>query len=178
MSQEGIPKVITSNMGSMAGTPLADIAFTVCVSRIIFILRSTMEQDNLTSSICVNGNTHGITDVSFVDDGAIPVVAGSEEVVPKMIAIARVAFSVFACYKLALNFLPGKSEATVVFAGKGKGRLCLPLLKLGMFPSSSRFPVQASSFASSPVINMSALTQTSATKLPYDVQLCAEGPLG
>ena len=46
-----------------------------------------MEQDSLTSNICINGSTHDITDVSFVDDGAIPVVAGSEEVVPKMAAI-------------------------------------------------------------------------------------------
>jgi len=120
MSQEGIPGVFVSDAGCMAGTPLADLLFTVSISRVIHILRKSMVNDQLTSHVEINGNKHELCDVSFVDDTACPVTGSAGEIVQKTTDVARVAFGVFKCFNLDLNFLPGKSECVLSICGPGK----------------------------------------------------------
>jgi len=56
MTQEGLPGAFITNIGCMAGTPLADLAFTISISRILYILRKTLYQDDLESHVIINGN--------------------------------------------------------------------------------------------------------------------------
>ena len=103
----------------MAGTPLADLLFTVSIARILYVFRKSLVEDQLTSQLNINGNTHNMDDASFVDDGAIPVCASAHEIVSKVLSISGVAFRVFKCFNLDLNFSKGKSECIVSFHGKG-----------------------------------------------------------
>ena len=120
VSQEGIPNVLVTIIGSMAGTPLADLVFTLAISRVLGTLRRTLQNDGLLSTLCVNGYVHTWQDVSFVDDTSIPVTGSLEGIIAKTTSAARVAYNVFACYKMPLNFEPGESEAIVHLAGAGK----------------------------------------------------------
>ena len=86
--------------GSMAGTPLADLAFTVAISRVFGTLRKRLSDAGLESSIEINGRAHVLEHVSFVDDGAIPVTAKAEAVVEKNCAIASEALNVFSRFKM------------------------------------------------------------------------------
>lgn len=94
MSQEGIPGVFVTDAGCLAGTPLADLLFTITISRVLYIFRKSIVSDDLLSYVQVNGNWHQLDDVSFVDDTACPVTGKADEVVQKVTAVARVAFTI------------------------------------------------------------------------------------
>ena len=55
VSQEYIPNVIDITKGSGAGTPLADLLYSMCMSRVLGMLRTSLGEDNLTSVVNVNG---------------------------------------------------------------------------------------------------------------------------
>jgi len=120
MSTEGIAGVFVTNVGCMAGTPFADLAFTVAISRILYVFRRSLHSDDLESHVIINGNDHKMSDVSFVDDTACPVCAPACSLASKVAAIARVALNTFKCFGLDLNFRSGKSECVLSFHGKGK----------------------------------------------------------
>ena len=115
----------------MAGTPFADLAFTVAISRILFVFRKTLVSDGLVSTVNVNGHFHNMTDVSFVDDTACPVCAPACDLVKKVTAIARAAYSSFKCFGLDLNLCKGKSECVLFFNGKGKKHAKIQLSSSG-----------------------------------------------
>ena len=56
VSQEFIPNVLHISSGSSAGTPLADVIYSLCMSRVIVLLRKSLERDNLSSSVKIGGN--------------------------------------------------------------------------------------------------------------------------
>jgi len=120
ISQEGISNVMLTVMGSLAGTPLADLVYTVAMARILCKLRSSLESNGLMSSVVINGNTHELQDASFVDDDSWPITGSASNIVSKTVSVAKTAFDTFASYAMPLNFEAGKSEAVVQFAGDGK----------------------------------------------------------
>ena len=120
MSQEGIDNVIISWIGCLAGTPLADMVFTLSIARVLLAFRKSLECDGLQSEVCVQNHVYAMVDVSFVDDCIMPSSGSAQEIVAKTVAVANLAYSTFLCFKLLLNFCPGKSEAFVCFGGPGK----------------------------------------------------------
>ena len=131
VSQGGIPEVMRTDLGSMAGTPMADLLFTLSISRVLSILRKALAVDGLDSSFAVNGAVHNVFDTSFVDICAIPVVNCAAVLVNKMIEVARVSHRVFLCFNLELNFKPGKSEGVINLCGPGKKKANVMLAKSG-----------------------------------------------
>jgi len=131
VSQEGINHVIKTDIGCMAGTPLADLLFTVVVSRVLHVVRKSISLDGLESFVMLDGKRHDFHDASFVDDCAQPVTAPAADLTCKTTCIASIMYRVFACFQLELNFLPGKSECTALFAGPGKKAALRTLTKLG-----------------------------------------------
>ena len=138
VSQEGIGKVIRNKIGCMAGTPLADLLFTVVVSRVLLICRKSIVSDGLQSIVTVDGKSFELSDASFVDDCAQPVSDVAHCIVDKTTMIASVLDRVFSCFQLELNFLEGKSEATVLFRGPGKKKALLGLTRSARQSSFSR----------------------------------------
>ena len=118
-TQEYIPNAINITRGSSAGTPLADLIYSMAMSRVLTCLRSSIEQEGLSSCVPAHGHQHDVCDVSFVDDVAIPCLAAASEIVDKTARIANCAFAVFQIFGMVLNFRPGKSEAIVAFFGAG-----------------------------------------------------------
>lgn len=83
------------NLGSMAGTPLADLLFTVSISRILYVFRKTLVQDDLESMVVIGETLHTLCDVSSVADTAAPMTDPASSVIDKSSAVAQVAFNVF-----------------------------------------------------------------------------------
>jgi hypothetical protein len=131
MTVEGTDGVFTTNVGCLAGTPLADLLFTVSVARILYVYRKSINADKLTSTININGVDHILDDASFVDDCAIPVVDSAINIANKVCSIAEVAYKTFKCFNLDLNFSRGKSECVLSLCGKGKKKAMQSLFKAG-----------------------------------------------
>ena len=66
----------------------------------------------------IKGESYAVSDVSFVDDLAIPILAPANLLCTKISMVANCAYRVFSSYGMLLNFLPGKSECTIGFYGK------------------------------------------------------------
>jgi hypothetical protein len=94
LSQEGVDGVIVTHFGSLAGTPLADLLYSLAMARILLNLRNTLKNDNLESSVCINGVDTKCSDVSFVDDVAMNIVAPACDIVDKSVCVASVCFNV------------------------------------------------------------------------------------
>ena len=120
MSSEGTPDVMVASMGSMAGTPLADLLFTASISRVMMALRKSFEVDNLKPEISLDGRCHAFNDALFVDDHAISIVSSACGLVSKSTAVACVAYSVLQCCNMGLNFNFGKDECVTHFCSVGK----------------------------------------------------------
>jgi hypothetical protein len=118
-SQEYIPNVLHVTKGSSAGTPMADLVYSMAMSRVFSVLRDTLDKDGLRSVLALPGFPHSVVDVSFVDDVAIPCLGSASEITAKTGSIASTAFSVFRTFGMTLNFKPGKSEAILGFHGPG-----------------------------------------------------------
>jgi len=127
LSQEGIDGVIVTHFGSLAGTPLADLLYSLAMARVLLNLRNSLKKDNLESSFFINETEIKCSDASFVDDVAMNIVAPASEIVDKSVCVASICYNVFACYAMKLNFSPGKSECVVKIHGTGK-KACLKRL--------------------------------------------------
>jgi len=138
VTQEHIPNVVNITKGSSAGTPLADLVYSMALSRVLDVFRNTLEREGLTSSYCLPGTKHDIVDVSFVDDVGIPCIGTASEIVAKIGRVASCAFNVFQTFGMKLNFKPGKSEAIIGFFGTG-ARLAKRQLTL----DEDRIPIEA-----------------------------------
>ena len=118
VSQEYIPNIVNVTKGSGAGTPLADLLYSMCMSRVITALRRALQELDLESSVCVAGSKICIRDVSYVDDVAIPITCCADQLSLKISKVANCAYVVYFQHGMKLNFNPGKSEVTVGFVGK------------------------------------------------------------
>ena len=68
MCQEGFPNVVLTDQGSLVGTSFADLAYTSAMSRVLIVFRNSLAICNLKSLVEVNGISHKVQDVPFVDD--------------------------------------------------------------------------------------------------------------
>ena len=90
-SHEFIPNVIHTLDGSGAGTPLADLVYSLALSRVLVAVRNNLVRAGCTSDFNLLGKSIPVTDVSFVDDMAQPVVAKrSQDLLPKIAVVTSI----------------------------------------------------------------------------------------
>ena len=80
MSQEHVPNVVQVTRGSSAGTPLADLIYSLAMSRVLETLRIAMRNCGLLSHIGSGDDKVTFNEVSFVDDVAIRVASSVCEI--------------------------------------------------------------------------------------------------
>ena len=68
MSQEGIPNVMLTDQGCLAGTHFADLGYTFAVSRVLIAFRNSITICSLESHVEVNGIVQEVEELSSVDD--------------------------------------------------------------------------------------------------------------
>ena len=122
VSQEGIPNVLYTKQGSLAGTPFVDLAYTFAMSRVLKCFRSSMQIDGLSSKVNVNGNEHDVGDVSYVDDVTVLIVVLAPAILEKVSNVIALAINLFASFSMELNFAAGKSECVIDIRGKEKAK--------------------------------------------------------
>ena len=120
ISQEGIPNVMLTDQGSLAGTPFADLAYTFAMSRVLTVFRNSLAIGNIESHIEVDGTHHKVEDVSFVDDVTVLIVDEAHGIIEKVCTVTTVAVNTFAGFGMDLNFAAGKSECVVEIVEKGE----------------------------------------------------------
>jgi len=147
VSQEYIPNVLNIVSGSAAGTPLADLVYGMCMARVLSLLRSSMHSDNLVSEIVIGSKRFEVNDVSFVDDVAMPIISEAKNLTAKIGAVADCAYGVFSSFGMALNFNPGKSEATVGLFGHDSRQA-----RKHLFLAGNKIPISAGNFKSLNVV--------------------------
>ena len=77
-SQEYIPNITYTTAGSAAGTPLADLLYSISMSRVIVTMRKALHAERLDFRLDIGGQQFPLKDVSFVDDMALPIVSTAE----------------------------------------------------------------------------------------------------
>ena len=138
VSQEYIPNILEVTKGSSAGTPLADLIYSMAMSRVLSLLRERMQFEGINSAIKIGDHIHNVVEVSFVDDVAIPVFANSDEILVKTGRIVEVAYHAFLVFGMTLNFKANKSEGIVGLFGPGARKI-----KLELSLASYRIPIAA-----------------------------------
>ena len=138
VSQEYIPNILEVTKGSSAGTPLADLIYSMAMSRVLSLLRERMQFEGINSAIKIGDHIHNVVEVSFVDDVAIPVFANSDEIPVKTGRIVEVAYHAFLVFGMTLNFKANKSEGIVGLFGPGARKI-----KLELSLASYRIPIAA-----------------------------------
>ena len=140
-SIEGLAGMTSVNQGSAAGTPLADLVYSIAMSRILSVLQLRLHDLQLVHRVDTAGfqelfgysktnygdwdiseSGYGLSDleqVSYVDDVVIPIFAGAVDIFSNLQIVVETAVSVFWRFGLKLNALPGKTAATVAIHGKG-----------------------------------------------------------
>eukprot|EP00973_Karenia_brevis_P006983 946669-Karenia_brevis.AAC.1 len=136
MSTEGVNHIARTNRGTMAGSALADLCFTVAMTKCLSRLRQSLceagivctvdssELDPLWPSIHAKAApSYTFTDVSFVDDTIVPVFAPASELLAKVTTALPIIHRVFSEHGFQLNYSRGKSEAMFKFFGPGSTKL-------------------------------------------------------
>ena len=85
ISQEGIPNVMLTDQGSLAGTPFADLAYTFAMSRVMSVFRNSLAICKIESHVDVNGTRHKVEDVSFVDDVTVLIIDDANGIIEKCV---------------------------------------------------------------------------------------------
>ena len=84
------------------------------MSRVLVRLRGLLSERGLSSLL--PGTDFDCGDVSFVDDLAVPVVAGAASIIDKTLVVTKCVYDAFGCFGFSVNFRPGKSEAVDCFS--------------------------------------------------------------
>ena len=142
VSQEYIPNVLNITSGSSAGTPLADLIYSVCMARIITKLRDSMVDEGLTSSFNIGLHNFRANDVSFVDDLSLIVLDSASNICDKVAKVANCAYTCFLMFGMLLNFSQGKSECTIGFFGAGQKQA-----KRKLASDDSKIPIKAGKYS-------------------------------
>ncbi len=83
-SQEYVPSVVATSCGSMACMPPVDIVYAVAFSRVMRRFQDIVSSDPLESKIVFQcGQTQRISEVSYCDDSALPVIEEAGGIVEK-----------------------------------------------------------------------------------------------
>ncbi len=130
-SQEFLPNVTYTTAGSAAGTPLADLMYSLAMSRVSKTMRWSLRNEGLET--CLHkpdtGAEFPLADVSFVDDMALPIVCTAAMLVDHIANVCGIVYLTFLMFGMELNFLPGKSAVVLCFQGQGKKQAALDLFK-------------------------------------------------
>ena len=133
-STEGLAGVFSTKTGSMAGTPLGDLIFTFTISKVFRSIRARLAGSELVTYIDIEGSEKvfgivpgldcakpipGLNETSFVDDGAQPIIADAGKIVDCVRKVIAIIDSELFRFGLILNYTKGKTEALIVFRGKG-----------------------------------------------------------
>jgi hypothetical protein len=148
VSQEGIPNVLSIGSGSNAGTPLADLVHSMCMSRVLTYFREALSSLGLDSFIAIGQETLHVHDVSFIDDVAIPVIANASTLCKKVGDVADCAYESFSSFGMLLNSSPGKSEAVLGFYGPGS-----KAAKKAVFVANDTIPIKAGAYSALRVVS-------------------------
>ncbi len=121
-SQEFIPNVTCTTTGSAAGTPFADLIYSLAMSRVLKTMRRSLLNEGLVTSLKVpdTGNVIPLDDVSFVDDMALPIVCPANILTSHIADVCGIVYIVFRMYGMELNFSPGKSAVVLQLQGPVK----------------------------------------------------------
>ena len=94
MSQEYIPNVVQVTRGSSAGTPLADLIYSLAMSRVLETFRLAVSHCDLLSKIGSGEEAVTFREVSFVDDVAIPISGSASDILDKVSDITECAIRI------------------------------------------------------------------------------------
>ena len=102
------------------------------MSRVLTVFRNSIAICNIESHIHVNGTSHKVEDVSFVDDVTVLVIEDAGNIIDKVCAVTVIAVNTFAGFGMDLNFSAGKSECVLAFWGAGKAKQSKICFKIAM----------------------------------------------
>ena len=116
--------VFCTHVGTIPGSPIADILFQIIVTVALGTMLANLEQSGLRVQLLpVSESSCDSTSMplpSWLDDVAILIEADNAGSVASDVAqAASIAFEGFQMIGVDLNFQPGKTEAIVHFAGRG-----------------------------------------------------------
>ena len=105
-SQEFIPNVTCTTTGSPAGTPFANLLYSLAMPRVLKTMRRSLFQEELVTSLKVpdTGNAIPLHDVSFVDDMALPLVCPANILTSHIADVCGIVYLVFRSYGAELFF--------------------------------------------------------------------------
>ena len=98
-SQEFIPNVTHTTAGSAAGTPLADLIYSLAMSRVLKTMRRSLHNEGLVTSLKMpdSGEEIPLADVSFVDDMALPIVCPAAMLVNHIADVCGIVYLTLLC---------------------------------------------------------------------------------
>ena len=93
--------------GSAAGTPFADLLYSLAMPRVLKTMRRYLLQEELPSSLKVpdTGDATPLRDASFVDDMALPIVCPANILTSRIADVCGIVYLVFKMYGMELLFL-------------------------------------------------------------------------
>jgi len=141
-SQEYIPNVTNTTTGSSAGTPFADMIYSLAMSRVLRTMRRSLHNEGLETSLETSDGGGGVplADVSFVDDMALPIVDSAAMITDHIADVCGIVYLTFLMYGMELNFSPGKSAVILKFQGPGKKKAVMNLFDAKNFIRINKLP--------------------------------------
>eukprot|EP00969_Alexandrium_andersonii_P372050 15480865-Alexandrium_andersonii.AAC.1 len=126
LSVNGVDDVISYAQGSIPGDPWADLFFGLIHTRVMAAIRQRLAEKGLLVQVSASGpyplpvpapcEVHNLTDVSFVDDSALPVIAPSPaELLVRLARVASIVDDAMTQHALFLNYAVNKTAAVVAF---------------------------------------------------------------
>ena len=112
-------QIVTTGRGTRPGSPLADLGFNLLMSRIMHQLEDGLQQ---LSDYVRGGELLGaqMPPVAWVDDLAIPLATEDpHKMIPLIQDAVALLHATFTAHGMTMNFDSGKSEAVVMYRGKG-----------------------------------------------------------
>ena len=112
-------QIVTTGRGTRPGSPLADLGFNLLMSRIMHQLGDGLQQ---LSDYVRGGELLGaqVPPVAWVDDLAIPLATEDpHKMIPLIQDAVALLHATFTAHGMTMNFDSGKSEAVVMYRGKG-----------------------------------------------------------
>ena len=132
---DGLAGIIATLIGAKQGDPLGDIIFNMCVSAIIREIEQAAADAGLLFALPPVSNTNTVpcafgafeaeaiekvVATTYYDDGAFMLASPSQaRIIPNLIKLACIIRSIFLSHGMSVNFSDNKTEAFVVFRGRG-----------------------------------------------------------
>ena len=131
LSFESLKGVVQCMTGTLAGTSLADVMFSLAFLRLLKKLRDTLAQRGLVWQVDATGAAHFFGredlgpelfhpfDASYVDDLVIPIADTAGSLIGKVVDTTAVVVDIFSMFGFEVNFSKGKTEVLFLLRGVG-----------------------------------------------------------